>query len=276
MLFGLRYFERSINNSPGGSSSKLAFCWGEVDMKSFAKCILSTCHSLREILINEPRLLKIDSPTYILGKKCIWFFISQCSQNSQWRLTTTIISQHDHDYPLLSSTIIFHPLSSTIILSCHYHHVPPHDNCLHRYHHRYTHYKYLHHFPLSPPSSSVIIFHYHFPPSSFSVTTHHHHHRLPHNLCYVPPSPFIITIIIFHTHLSLSPPSPSTITFNNHHYHNSPSSLRLSSTITTITTTIISCRHLPLSSFSVTTHRHHHDLLPQSLQQPSNLNFYIP
>ena len=68
MLFGLRYFERAINNSPGGSSSKEAFSWGEVDMNSFAKCILSTCHSVRDILSNEPRLLKIDSPTYILGE----------------------------------------------------------------------------------------------------------------------------------------------------------------------------------------------------------------
>ena len=68
MLFGLRYFERPINLSPGRSSSKDAFSWGDVDMNSFAKCILSTCHSVREILMNEPRLLRIDSPTYILGK----------------------------------------------------------------------------------------------------------------------------------------------------------------------------------------------------------------
>ena len=68
MLFGLRYFERPIANSPGGNSSKDAFSWGEVDMKSFAKCIISTCHSVREIVAGEPRLLKIDSPTYILGE----------------------------------------------------------------------------------------------------------------------------------------------------------------------------------------------------------------
>ena len=73
MLFGLRYFERAISNSPGGSSSKEAFSWGEVDMNSFAKCILSTCHSVRDILTNEPRLLKIDSPTYILGEQYVFF-----------------------------------------------------------------------------------------------------------------------------------------------------------------------------------------------------------
>ena len=51
----------------GSHPPKDAFSWGEVEMKSFAKCILSTCNSVREIVANEPRLLRIDSPTYILG-----------------------------------------------------------------------------------------------------------------------------------------------------------------------------------------------------------------
>lgn len=75
MLFGLRYFERAINKSPDECSTKEAFSWGEVDMRSFAKCIFSMCHSVREILMNEPRLLRIDSPTYILGEQyvCVLF-----------------------------------------------------------------------------------------------------------------------------------------------------------------------------------------------------------
>lgn len=67
MLFGLRYFERRIDTSMSDISAKDSFCWGEVDMKSFAKCILSICHSVREIIIKEERLLKIESPVYILG-----------------------------------------------------------------------------------------------------------------------------------------------------------------------------------------------------------------
>ena len=44
---------------------KRSFQLGRGQHDSFAKCILSTCHSLREILANESRLLKIDSPAYI-------------------------------------------------------------------------------------------------------------------------------------------------------------------------------------------------------------------
>lgn len=44
-----------------------AFDWGQVDTKALAKCLLALCRQARDTLREEPRLLRLKSPTYILG-----------------------------------------------------------------------------------------------------------------------------------------------------------------------------------------------------------------
>ena len=70
MLNGLRYFERMIpRDNKGGYVPKPAFDWGEVDRNSLAKCIVGLCTQAREIMMNEPRLLELSAPVYILGNQ---------------------------------------------------------------------------------------------------------------------------------------------------------------------------------------------------------------
>lgn len=66
MLTGLRYFERATKGD-NGSSAKPAFEWGQVDRTALAKCLLTVCLQVKEALADEPRLLKLRSPMYILG-----------------------------------------------------------------------------------------------------------------------------------------------------------------------------------------------------------------
>ena len=71
MLSALRYFERPIKASSAsekGVAPKASFSWGVVEMSAVGNCLLSICQSLKETLLEEPRLLKIQSPAYIVGK----------------------------------------------------------------------------------------------------------------------------------------------------------------------------------------------------------------
>ncbi len=63
MLKGLRYFERPAKTG----IPKAALSWGKVDMKTFGKSLIELCHQTRGFLIQEPRLVKLKSPVYILG-----------------------------------------------------------------------------------------------------------------------------------------------------------------------------------------------------------------
>ena len=44
-----------------------AFDWGQVDKNALAKCLLTICRHIKDVLSEEPRLLKLKSPMYILG-----------------------------------------------------------------------------------------------------------------------------------------------------------------------------------------------------------------
>ncbi|GFO09820.1 serine/threonine-protein phosphatase [Plakobranchus ocellatus] len=66
MLTGLRYFERATKADNSGTA-KPAFDWGQVDRNALAKCLLTVCRQVKECLASEPRLLKLRSPSYILG-----------------------------------------------------------------------------------------------------------------------------------------------------------------------------------------------------------------
>ena len=44
-----------------------AFDWGQVDKNALAKCLMALCRQCKDVLREEPRLIKVKSPTYILG-----------------------------------------------------------------------------------------------------------------------------------------------------------------------------------------------------------------
>ena len=72
MLSGLRYFEKSLKNNGRGKPKK-AFSWGPVDMATVASCLVSLCQQVKVTLMEEPRLLQVPSPSYVLGKLCMVF-----------------------------------------------------------------------------------------------------------------------------------------------------------------------------------------------------------
>ena len=44
------------------------FDWGQVDKSALAKCLMTLCRQVKDIMMEEPRLIKLQSPVYILGK----------------------------------------------------------------------------------------------------------------------------------------------------------------------------------------------------------------
>ena len=52
----------------GRGQPKPAFSWGAVDMGSVTRCFIQLCSKAVDIFSSEPRLLEINSPTYVLGR----------------------------------------------------------------------------------------------------------------------------------------------------------------------------------------------------------------
>ena len=43
------------------------FDWGQVDRGALSMCLLALCRQVKDVLKEEPRLIRLKSPTYILG-----------------------------------------------------------------------------------------------------------------------------------------------------------------------------------------------------------------
>ncbi|XP_031568704.1 uncharacterized protein LOC116303319 isoform X2 [Actinia tenebrosa] len=88
MLAALRYFERAIKpkvmvQHPQG---KPDFSWGAVEMIVLGNCLLSLCQNVKQIFMNEPRLIRIQSPVYVLGDIHGNFHDLVCFEKLLWRM----------------------------------------------------------------------------------------------------------------------------------------------------------------------------------------------
>ncbi|XP_059091755.1 uncharacterized protein LOC131887219 [Tigriopus californicus] len=87
MLKGLRYFERTVKNDP----DKMPMSWGKVEMDVFARSLIDLCHLARGLIIQEPRLVKLKSPTYILGDLHGNFHDLICFEKVLWRMGPKLV-----------------------------------------------------------------------------------------------------------------------------------------------------------------------------------------
>ncbi len=78
MLRGLRYFERGIQSKDPKLKDKLPYSWGPVMMRTVASALIDLSKEARAIFLQEPRLLKLSAPTYVLGTFFNCLFVHKC------------------------------------------------------------------------------------------------------------------------------------------------------------------------------------------------------
>ncbi|XP_035226625.1 uncharacterized protein LOC118198953 isoform X3 [Stegodyphus dumicola] len=87
MLQGLSYFEHCVKQEDGlKRTPKEAFSWGATDRGALARCLLTICHTVYEILSREKRLIRVTSPTYVLGDIHGNFSDLVCFEKTLWRM----------------------------------------------------------------------------------------------------------------------------------------------------------------------------------------------
>nr|CAH7728332.1 unnamed protein product [Callosobruchus chinensis] len=63
LLKGLRYLT-TINKI---KDPKANYIWGQLDPANYARNLINVCNQVKEVFRNEPRLLELNSPCYIMG-----------------------------------------------------------------------------------------------------------------------------------------------------------------------------------------------------------------
>ena len=60
--------------------------WGSVDMQTVAASLIEICQQARNLFLQEPRLIRLDTPTYILGDLHGNFSDLVCFEKVLWRM----------------------------------------------------------------------------------------------------------------------------------------------------------------------------------------------
>lgn len=79
MVSALRFFEHNRKDKP-------PLNWGEVDLVKLGQYIISLCAAIRCIFENEPRMLVLSSPCYILGDLHGNYRDLVCFEKALWRI----------------------------------------------------------------------------------------------------------------------------------------------------------------------------------------------
>ena len=63
-----------------------ALSWGSVDMQTVAASLIELCQQARNLFLQEPRLIRLNTPTYILGDIHGNFSDLICFEKVLWRM----------------------------------------------------------------------------------------------------------------------------------------------------------------------------------------------